>query len=130
LPIGQRSSTPGVHREIWQSATTFIEDRLGDLLTVPEIARAALTSERQLQRVFAGEGVTVRQYIAHARMRHAAGLMIGTDASVAEIAGVVGYGHASAFIKAFRLHHGVTPTELRRRHRTDVALPPTCVAPA
>ena len=117
MPIGQRSSTPGVHREIWQSATAFIEARLGEMLTVPGIAHAALTSERQLQRVFAGEGVTVRQYVAHARMRHAAGLAIGTDASVAQIAGLVGYGHSSAFIKAFRVHHGATPTELRKRHR-------------
>ena len=37
--------------------------------------------------------------------------------TIAEIAIAVGYSHASAFIKAFRLHHGVTPTELRRRHR-------------
>ena len=28
---------------------------------------------------------------------------------MAESRGAVGYGHASAFIKAFRLHHGVTP---------------------
>jgi transcriptional regulator GlxA family with amidase domain len=117
LPIGQRSSTPGAHREIWHAATAQIEDRLGELLTVQGIARAALTSERQLQRVFAGEGVTVRQHIARVRMRRAADLAIATDAPVAEIAGLVGYGHASAFIKAFRLHHGVTPTELRRRHR-------------
>jgi AraC-like DNA-binding protein len=117
LPTGQRSSTPGVHREIWEAATTYIEGRLGDLLTVPEVARAALTSERQLQRVFAAEGATVRQFIADTRMRQAAVLAVGTDAPVAAIAAMVGYGHSSAFIKAFRLHHGVTPIELRRRHR-------------
>lgn len=117
MPTGQRSSTPAVHRDIWQSATAYIEGRLGELLTVQDIARAALTSERQLQRVFAAEGATVRQYISGARMRQAAALTIDTDSSVTEIATRVGYGHPSAFIKAFRLHHGVTPTELRHRHR-------------
>jgi len=117
LPTGQRSSTPDVHREIWHAATAHIESRLGEYLSVTDIARAALTSERQLQRVFAAEGATVRQYIAVARMRYAAELAVATDASVAEIARLVGYGHSSAFIKAFRTQHGVTPTELRRRHR-------------
>jgi AraC-like DNA-binding protein len=117
LPEGQRSSTPGVHREILHAATTYIDARVGELLTVEAVARAALTSERQLQRIFAAEGATVRQYIADRRMRHAASLALGTDAPVGEIAGLVGYAHASAFIKAFRLHHGITPAELRRRER-------------
>jgi AraC-like DNA-binding protein len=129
LSSGQRPSTPGVHREIWQAATSYIDGRLGELLTVPAVARAALTSERQLQRVFAAEGASVRAYIARARMRHAAFLAINTDTAIAEIAIAVGYSHASAFIKAFRLHHGMTPTALRRhspasRHDAGRAAPP------
>jgi AraC-like DNA-binding protein len=124
MPTGQRSSTPGTHRAIWHAATTHIEANLDALLTVPGIARAALTSERQLQRVFATLGdTTVREYVLDARMRHAVTLTMRTDAPLAVVARQVGYTHASAFIKAFRLHHGVTPNELRRRHR-DVALPP------
>jgi AraC-like DNA-binding protein len=128
LPTGQRSSTPATHRQIWHDATAYIKSRLGESLTVPVVARAALTSERQLQRVFASESITVRQYIADARMDHAATLAVSTDLPVAEIAGLVGYGHASAFIKAFRLHHAVTPAQLRRVRRVDVALPPTSAA--
>jgi transcriptional regulator GlxA family with amidase domain len=129
LPTGQRSSTPVIHREIWFTATAYIEGRLGEPLTVPGVARAALTSERQLQRVFAAAGITVRQFIADARMNHAAVLAVSTDVPVAEIAGLVGYGHASAFIKAFRLHHGETPAQLRRLRRVHVALPPTSSGP-
>ena len=117
MPAGQRSSTPTLHREIWQAATAYIDGRLAHGLTVEHVARAALTSERQLQRIFAAEGVTVRSYIAQARMRRAAELALGTDALVVDIAGHVGYAHASAFIKAFRSFHGMTPSELRRRHR-------------
>jgi two-component system response regulator YesN len=124
MPTGQRSSTPGTHRAIWHAATTHIEGNLDALLTVPGIARAALTSERQLQRVFAALGdTTVREYVLAARMSRAATLATFTDDPMAVVARQVGYGHASAFIKAFRLHHGVTPNELRRRHR-DVAIPP------
>jgi two-component system response regulator YesN len=124
MPTGQRSTTPGTHRAIWHAATAHIEGNLDALLTVPGIARAALTSERQLQRVFAAVGeTTVREYVLCARMRHAALLATRTDAPMAVVARHVGYAHASAFIKAFRLHHGVTPNELRRRTR-DVAIRP------
>lgn len=126
MPTGQRSTTPGTHRAIWRAATTHIDGNLAEVLCVRDIAREALTSERQLQRVFAVIGsTTVREYILVARMRHAAVLAVGTDAPMTTIAREVGYGHASAFIKAFRLHHGVTPSELRRRGR-DVAGPPVC----
>lgn len=59
-------------------------------------------------------GTTVREYMQRARMGRAAELLLVTGATVTEVAGAVGYGHASAFIKAFRIHHGLTPTELRR----------------
>ena len=124
MPTGQRSSTPGTHRAIWHAATTHIENHLDGLLSVSGIARVALTSERQLQRVFAAVGdTTVREYILAVRMGRAEELVLLTDASMSAVARQVGYGHASAFIKAFRLHHGITPSELRRRHR-DVAIPP------
>ena len=118
MPTGQRSSTPGTHRAIWHAATTHIEHHLDGLLSVSGIARIALTSERQLQRVFAAVGdTTVREYILAVRMGRAEELVLLTDASMRAVARQVGYGHASAFIKAFRLHHGITPSELRRRHR-------------
>ena len=124
MPTGQRSSTPGTHRAIWHAATTHIENHLDGLLSVSGIARIALTSERQLQRVFTAVGdTTVREHILAVRMGRAEELVLLTDASMSAVARQVGYGHASAFIKAFRLHHGITPSELRRRHR-DVAIPP------
>ncbi|MBE2314623.1 helix-turn-helix transcriptional regulator [Solirubrobacter sp. CPCC 204708] len=124
MPTVQRSTTPGIHRAIWHAATEHIESNLDAVLTVPGIARVALTSERQLQRVFAAVGsTTVREHILAVRMGRAAELVLLTDAPMTAVAEQVGYGHASAFIKAFRLHHGVTPSELRRRHR-DVAIPP------
>jgi two-component system, response regulator YesN len=115
---GQRWSTPGAHREIWQAATSYIDQHVAERLTLGELAHVALTSERQLQRVFAAMGATtVRDYIVRTRMRRAAALMLTTDEPVSTVAGQVGYGAVSAFIKAFRLHHGVTPNELRRRVR-------------
>lgn len=123
-----RSSTVTARREIWHAATSYIELHLATSLNVDDVARAAITSRRQLQRVFAAEGeTTVREYITVARMRRATSLVLESDDPLARIAPAVGYGHVSAFIKAFRLHHGTTPIELRRRHR-DVAGAPRAVA--
>jgi len=117
----QRYSTPGVHRGIWHAATAYIEAHLSGPLTLDDVAQAAFTSRRQLQRVFATEGATtVRGYIVAVRMRRASELLIVSERPLSGIAGDVGYGHAASFVKAFRLHHGVTPTELRRRHRRQL----------
>jgi len=45
-------------------------------------------------------------------MGRAEELVLLTDASMRAVARQVGYGHASAFIKAFRLHHGITQAKL------------------
>jgi len=117
-PSSHRSSTVTARREIWHAATRYIDLHLDTPCNVDDVARAAITSRRQLQRVFAAEGeTTVREYLTVARMRRATLLVLESDDPLARIAPAVGYGHVSAFIKAFRLHHGTTPIELRRRYR-------------
>ena len=116
---GRRSTTSGEHQEIWLAATRYIQAHHAQSLAVDDIARVAITSRRQLQRVFATVGsTTVRRYLTEVRMRRAAKLLIASDAPLGEIARAVGYRHASPFIKAFRRHHGRTPDEWRRHHRT------------
>lgn len=119
MPAGQRPTTPGAYQEIWRAATRYIDEHLAAPLGVDEIARVAVTSRRQLQRVFAAVGsTTVRAYTTRARMRRAAVLLRGSDAPLSTIARQVGYRHASAFIKAFGRHHGRTPNDLRQLVRS------------
>jgi AraC family transcriptional regulator, activator of mtrCDE len=49
-----------------------------------------------------------------ARLMAAAELLTTTDATVATIAGQVGYSSESAFSRAFRAHLGTTPARFRR----------------
>jgi transcriptional regulator GlxA family with amidase domain len=51
------------------------------------------------------------------RMKHGAVLLQTTDLRVAEVAQRVGYRQAAQFAKAFRRHHGISPTGLRRGRR-------------
>ena len=112
--MAPRAATLGVHREIWHAATSYIDAHLSAPLSVDVVARAALTSCRQLQRVFAAEGATsVRGYIVVTRMGHARALLLTTERPLEEIAAAVGYGSTPAFVKAFRTLYGVTPAGQR-----------------
>ena len=112
----QRVSTPGRRGALLAEATLVMEQRHEDpALCLDDVAHAIATSSRQLQRVF-GElaGSAFREELAAIRMQHGAELLLTTDLPVAEIARRVGYRQAAQFAKAFRRHHGESPSGLRR----------------
>jgi AraC-like DNA-binding protein len=112
----ERMSTAARRSLILVEATLVIEARHDNpALALADVARAIATSARQLQRVFAEHaGGAFRDEIIAIRMQHAAALLHATDLPVAEVGRRVGYGQPSHFAKAFRRHHGVPPSGLRR----------------
>jgi anti-anti-sigma factor len=112
----QRLSTPGRRGALLAEATLVMEARHADpTLCLDDVARAIATSSRQLQRVFSElAGSAFREELAAVRMQHGAALLLTTDLPVADIARRVGYRQAAQFAKAFRRHHGVSPSGLRR----------------
>jgi AraC-like DNA-binding protein len=59
-------------------------------------------------------GTTFRAELNAVRMQHAAELLQTTALPVAEIARRVGHRQPAQFAHAFRRHHGLSPTALRR----------------
>jgi AraC family transcriptional regulator, regulatory protein of adaptative response / methylphosphotriester-DNA alkyltransferase methyltransferase len=112
----QRLSTPARRGTLLAEATLVMEARHADpTLCLDDVAREIATSSRQLQRVFSElAGRAFRDELAAVRMQHGAELLMTTDLPVAEIARRVGYRQAAQFAKAFRRHHGVSPSGLRR----------------
>ncbi len=87
----------------------------GSCRTIKEFARQMHYSPSYLSRKLkatwhrpAGEA------LREARLDQARQVLISTDLSVGEIAGRCGYTSASSFIRAFRLHYGITPAKARR----------------
>lgn len=66
-----------------------------------------------LFRAHAGE--TFQACLTRVRMERAATLLQRPGSSIAATAAACGYADASAFIRAFRRHHGRTPKQYRRR---------------
>jgi anti-anti-sigma factor len=117
----ERMSTAARRSLILVEATLVIEARHDDPgLALADVAHAVATSVRQLQRVFAEHaGGAFRDEVIAIRMQHAAALLQQTDLPVAEVGRRVGYSQASHFAKAFRRHHGIPPSGLRRAATAD-----------
>ncbi|MFJ9539809.1 cupin domain-containing protein [Streptomyces sp. NPDC101225] len=86
--------------------------------SIERLARAAAMSRATFLRHFTQDtGMTVGAFVARARVMAAAELLGASDATVATIAGQVGYQSESAFSRAFRSEVGTTPARFRRDQR-------------
>jgi AraC-like DNA-binding protein len=95
----------------------FIESRLSERrLDVSSVAAAHHISERQLQKLFEGEGYTVTRWIRDRRIEHCRRDLSDAqyaDTPVGSIAARWGLVNAAYFSRRFRAAHGMTPTEYR-----------------
>ncbi|HVX43907.1 MAG TPA: helix-turn-helix transcriptional regulator [Mycobacteriales bacterium] len=97
-----------------RAAMSFIESRLPEPLSVPQVAAAVGVSPNHLARVFAAEaGQTVVGYIRQRRIDHARRLLASTTMSIGAIAASVGIADLQAFNKACRAVTGRSPRKLR-----------------
>lgn len=83
-------------------------------LTLEDLSKACFMDKFYLCHAFKEvTGIGVNAYVNQIRLAEAEKLLRGTDRSVSEIAGTVGFGSASRFIERFREKHGVTPSRFR-----------------
>ncbi|GAA4552114.1 hypothetical protein GCM10023175_45250 [Pseudonocardia xishanensis] len=91
-----------------------VEERFAEPISLRDVAAAVgLTPGHLTTVVGRATGRTVQQWITERRMREARRLLVDTTATVAEIAGRVGYRDPGYFVRRFRAAHGRTPTEWR-----------------
>lgn len=83
--------------------------------TIDRLSRTAAMSRATFLRRFVQEtDMTVGSFLVRVRVMAAAELLNSSDATVATIAGQVGYQSESAFSRAFRAEVGTTPARFRR----------------
>ena len=99
-------------------ATDYINDNLPQKLTLTEIAGAAHVSPYHLARSFkAATGLSPHQYVIHRRVERAKNLLVGTDLSIVDVAGAVGFANQSHLSSHVRRLLGVSPKALRQSLR-------------
>ena len=111
-----RPATIRQRTALYEDATEVVNREYGSDLSLDEVARKIATSRRQLQRIYLEIGnTTFRDQLTQVRMERAAEMLSRNGVTVREVASRVGYRQAAQFAKAFRLHHGMSPSEYRRR---------------
>src|SRR5262249_2676322 len=103
------------HRtSLFEDATAIVETEHASDLSLDDIARRVAPARRRLQRAYAEIGrTTFRGPRAAVRMTRAAEMLTGRGLTVREVALRVGYRQPAQFAKAFRRHHGVSPSAYR-----------------
>jgi transcriptional regulator GlxA family with amidase domain len=111
-------------------ALAALTARPAERWTVAKLARIAALSRAAFARRFAEEvGAPPLRHLTTVRMERAAELLRATDASLAEIAAVVGYANEFALSRAFRRHAGSPPGVYRRAfRRMEGSFAPRCLA--
>jgi AraC family transcriptional regulator, arabinose operon regulatory protein len=107
----------------------YLREHLAADLTVSELAaRAGLSTSHFSARFRTLTGSGVVEYVKRLRMARARGLLATTTASVAEIAGQVGYADPFYFSRQFSAVTGVSPREFRSSVQAEVQARPPDVA--
>lgn len=117
MPI-QRPSTVRHRTSLFDDAAAIVEAEYSSDLSLDDIARRVASSRRQLQRAYAEIGeTTFREHLTGVRMERAAEFLSTRGLTVRDVAGRVGYRQPAQFAKAFRRHHGTSPSEYRAARR-------------
>ena len=105
------------HRtSLYEDATAIVDTEYASDLALDDIARRVASSRRQLQRAYAEIGdTTFRDHLTAVRMERAAEMLSARGLTVREVAHRVGYRQPAQFAKAFRRHHGTSPSAYRSR---------------
>jgi AraC family transcriptional regulator of adaptative response / methylphosphotriester-DNA alkyltransferase methyltransferase len=116
----QRAATVRHRTSLFEEATSIVEAEFASDLSLDDIARRVASSRRQLQRAYAEIGnTTFREHLTAVRMDRAAEMLRSRGPTVREVAHRVGYRQPAQFAKAFRRHHGASPSTYRSRGPMD-----------
>jgi AraC family transcriptional regulator, regulatory protein of adaptative response / methylphosphotriester-DNA alkyltransferase methyltransferase len=120
----QRPATVRHRTSLFEEAKAIVEVEFATELSLDDIARRVASSRRQLQRSYAEIGrTTFREHLTAVRMERAAEMLAGRGVTVRDVAHRVGYRQPAQFAKAFRRHHGISPSAYRGRRRLEGAFP-------
>jgi AraC-like DNA-binding protein len=115
----QRTATIELRTSLYDDATAIVAREYGADLALDDIARRVASSRRQLQRAYKEIGdTTFREHLTAVRMERAAELLASRSLTVRDVARRVGYRQPAQFAKAFRRHHGMSPSAYRMQRLT------------
>jgi AraC-like DNA-binding protein len=116
---GISAPVPAEGKSVVAAARAVIASRIGAPPSLAAIGRQLAIAPRTLQRRLADEGVTYLQLVDLVRRETAERLLGDATLAISEIGYLLGFSEPSAFHRAFKRWHDVTPQEYRRRVRAS-----------
>src|SRR5512133_130680 len=111
----RREGTEADHLNLAEAAKTHLAARLGERLTLDEVARAVHASPFHFARVFQlHTGVSIHRYLTLLRLRASLERLAGGEEDLTALALDLGFSSHSHFADAFRKEFGRTPSEVRK----------------
>jgi len=97
--------------------TDYIQANYMQNITLKQLAGLYFVNEKYLGRTFKKEtGQSVHEYLNRIRMDKAAHLLVHTTKPILDVALECGFGSLSHFIRTFKAHTTLTPTDYRARN--------------
>ena len=107
-------STPPSHESIAEAIRNVVVTRLArGVPDIDAVSRQLSIAPRTLQRRLAAEGVSYQQIVDDVRRDAASRLLADPSLAVSQIGYLLGFSEPSAFHRAFKRWHDVTPQEYR-----------------
>jgi len=110
----KRAATNNDHSDRAEAAKTYIASRIGENITLGEIAEAVNSSPFNFARIFQQQtGVPVHRYLTRLRLRTSLERIAEPNVDLTTIALDLGFSSHSHFSDVFRREFGKTPSEVR-----------------
>lgn len=104
-----------------QLAKKYMETHIYRKLTVTEVASVLGISDRYMYNLFIKHlGISPKQYLNDLKINHAQSLLKTTDYTISEIATSIGIYDVLAFSRFFKNHVGISPTEFRKKCKSNL----------
>ena len=93
----------------------YLKHHYAEPLSLDILSQLVGYTPQYLSSLFSGEvGMSIQVFLQRMRVEEACKLLVSTNLSIAEVAGLVGYQDARHFSKVFCRHQAVSPKEYRR----------------
>lgn len=100
--------------DIIAKADAYIREHFRENINREDVAAVACITPNYLSKQFhSRKGMNLREYINKIRIDEAKRLLLTTNLSVSEVAGMAGYDNISYFSTVFRKHTGMSPIDWR-----------------
>lgn len=110
------SISRGLSRQALSRASGFMQQKLGERITLPEVAAAACVSRAHFARMFrVSTGVTPMAYLMQLRVARAKQMIADRRQPICDIAVALGFCDQSHFSRVFRRMTGLPPRSYARQ---------------